>query len=314
MRPSLACFLVAGAVVLLQLFPLTGIVLAMLGGPFWSALLINLGFILLAAEALTEDAPRFLLIAPALWFGGYGIATIDSHLQAYSFYRGIVANNAPKLVGWDQRSMDLIITRGPDDSFIGSNLTPDALVNDYSIDRVYENRGTAPQGGMWLTELVQENCPRKGVGVEDGVVFETPYNRKRHPDQRTGPAAGLCLKTRQSSSWLPSIDIEPGRIEERRQGLIETSRQPITISRSGSTIATVETGWARPLSWLPLPMIGCGLNDGQAKWECFAAFSREGISRKTGDTSSPVAVVAHALGLKRASIAERFPANWPPDA
>ena len=62
------CFLFTAAVFLLQLFPLTGMLLMILAAPFWSVITINLGFILVIADVVAGTLPRWALALPVIYF------------------------------------------------------------------------------------------------------------------------------------------------------------------------------------------------------------------------------------------------------
>jgi hypothetical protein len=63
---SAKCFLFTAAVFLLQVFPLTGMLLMILAVPFWSVITINLGFILVIADVVAGTLPRGALALPVI--------------------------------------------------------------------------------------------------------------------------------------------------------------------------------------------------------------------------------------------------------
>jgi hypothetical protein len=70
-RLSLACFIATAVVAALQWVPFTGIFLMFLMAPLWSVVLINLGFLAMIFEAVMGLIPRWAIVIPLLYFGGY---------------------------------------------------------------------------------------------------------------------------------------------------------------------------------------------------------------------------------------------------
>ncbi|MCQ1775811.1 hypothetical protein NOJ05_01185 [Neorhizobium galegae] len=67
-------------------------------------------------------------------------------------------------------------------------------------------------------------------------------------------------------------------------------------------------GVAAPLGWIPMPIIGCGLDSGAASWECGAAFSRNGhtpIIPGSTPYRQDSNVLARDLGLLPIAIEDR---------
>lgn len=73
---SFVFFLLTAIVMLLQVFPYTGILLMMIGAALWSILLINLGMLGTAVEAAAGRVSRWWLIIPVAWFGAYTVAVV----------------------------------------------------------------------------------------------------------------------------------------------------------------------------------------------------------------------------------------------
>ena len=78
---SLWWFVATGVVYLLRLFTYTGIFLMFALAMFWSVILVNVGFIALALEAVSRRGYLLWLVAPAFYFGGYLGAATMSHAE-----------------------------------------------------------------------------------------------------------------------------------------------------------------------------------------------------------------------------------------
>ena len=108
------CFLFTAAVFLLQLFPLTGMLLMIVAVPFWSVITVNLGFILVIADVVAGTLPRGALALPVIYFGGYFVTAGVSHIEARSLANGVSADNAAKSLPFDPNRESLFFeSRGP---------------------------------------------------------------------------------------------------------------------------------------------------------------------------------------------------------
>jgi len=88
---------------------------------------------------------------------------------------------------------------------------------------------------------------------------------------------------------------------EMRRLLQSVVRIGTNSTQSGGDPVLVRVGHVSPLPWLPMPIMGCGLNSSNPSWDCFAGFQR--LERKAlGD-----AAVATALGPTRSPVEERYP-------
>jgi hypothetical protein len=86
--------------------------------------------------------------------------------------------------------------------------------------------------------------------------------------------------------------------------LLPYRRYTISLLDHGTPIRTLFAGHAHPLSWIPLPIMGCSLNSAAPSWDCVVQFWRDniGLGGTGGYGGAAIEVVATALGLK--------PRNW----
>lgn len=305
------CFLATALLFGLQLSPTPGVFLMVFGAAYWSIILINLGFALMVWEAWKIPARRWLIIFPLIWFGGYLIAAWVSHRQAGRYIAEMEATNASKRVAFDPLSQDLVI-----DAFSGGAPSGDvrakALVENYDITRVYEDTGNAA-GAYDSFTIVRSACANVETG-ERGSAHFVPVDRQGDlfgPGYARSTARNLCILRQSMPPRRPAVIIRPqkavGRSEDGRVS------QSIKILGRGGKVTTLRSGWARPLTWLPKPMIGCYFDIAAPAWRCFARFARESAFGPRSDSTRIAAdsVVAKALGLRKAAIRERYPdAGW----
>lgn len=257
---------------------------------------------------------RGWLILPLLWFGGYWIAAGLSHWQATQFVSSIEHANRGKQVAWDPRSNALVIdTTGGFDS----EINPDDLINRYGMPSVFTKSVSRNDIYETVYSLVVMRCPQMEV-QSDAFGSKTLYQRVSEPNSnktgwsdRTLWADNLCLSRTSGRPDRPAVVVDRKNSVSSNIWLLSTTLQSIRVSVPGGAATTVVSGSAEPLSWLPQPILGCGLNSGAPSWDCFVGFGRS-----SGDYSrSPLAVVVAALGLPEAQLSRLYPdAGWRPSS
>lgn len=308
LRLSIGCFVATAVAYVLQLFPLTGVFLMMLAAPFWSVILINLGFLALLAEAWKTPDLRWLAVFPIAWFGGYFGVAFYSHRQADQYDREISAANTQALVPFDSKSQDILIVPDVRDSSNGSPLTAGNLIASFDLNRAYqvENPSSSKVQEYALREA---ECPgRGGVGVSGELIWSRLYDGGFGTGRRMTSADGLCHFVSFKKPSLPVVRIFPQK-QSTESGLITRVSQDIEIREPIGKITVLRSGWAVPLAWFPQPIMGCWLNSGAPQWVCNAAFAHQSIWSPNEDRTpnSPDKVVGKALGLAKLTVRQRYP-------
>lgn len=300
------CFILMGIAIILQLNPYTGIFLMILGGPFWSVILINLGFLLMAQDALRSPKNRWLIIFPASWFVGYLAVSATSHYLAMRHNSDLVAFNASKHLRWDKGQTDVFVDRNQQE-MLGRSLTAAELTGGYNLDVAFDREfAGAP---VQSVRLLEDNCPEDRV--QDGKQF-SPIIERSANGWAGSRAEGLCWLFEAAEPTRSAIRIGPGPMQVRESLMLTTMEQMIEIRPPNGQALVVKAGWAQPLSWFPQPIIGCALNSGAPAWQCMAGFSKESrYSAKEDRTpNDEMKVVAEVLSLKKIGLRERFAVPW----
>jgi hypothetical protein len=84
------------------------------------------------------------------------------------------------------------------------------------------------------------------------------------------------------------------------------------VKASDGTSQKLTGGYAAPLSWFPLPFIGCGLNSGAPSWHCTAEFSRnigQPLLSAPEHDRRTLSALANSLGLRAVPALERKPSD-----
>ena len=196
------------------------------------------------------------------------------------------------------------------DEWNGSSLRAPTLVRSFGIIRAYE-RASNERDGYRNFAIIAGRCPSPTVVKnDDGTTTIYSYVTDAQ-GRRFSVSHALCFVQASQAPEGPMVRVRP----QRQVGRYEDSRvsQDIEVETSDSATTTLRSGWARPLSWLPQPVIGCALDSGTPAWRCFAAFQRQSLYDPSGGSASQSAekVVAKALGLTRVTVRERYPdAGW----
>ena len=302
---SLIWFAATGAVYLLQLFPYTGIFLMFALAQFWSVILVNVGFVSLALEALARPRHILWLIAPALYFVGYAGAAYLSHAEFDRIDAELHEHNAKAMAAapqFDHSRNDLVVVRN---SYRTGGVAR-ALVSRFGLAVAYETNPhykTAEHVGYWLgspsvCQQIRANPEARPARVNASFV-RGKGRPNSAPCQISGPADPI----------KPVILLE---LEENKDKywLLPTTFHTLTLRYPMGETVTLRTGYAAPLPWLPLPVMGCFLNSGGPSWDCSVGFNRfrqKGLGAEGACGAGNASIVAQALGLQEASPGDQAP-------
>jgi hypothetical protein len=299
--PASFGFFVATAIVFaLQVIPVVGIFLMFMLAMFWSVLLINAGMVGTALEALTGRVSRWWLVLPVAFYGGYFAFAAADHAALQRLGASYDAANANVAVPFDPERHALV--------FDGDGSDGSWFVQNYRLPVSYSRNPNFPEGFRSNRMIARETCgevrenPALGAagvytfGFHDGDAISS-----RKMDTR------FCDLAMPERPTLPMVTV--ARREDRaRYAQLPMTRVTTTVTTPDGRRFRLLGGVAAPLSWIPMPVIGCGLNSGAASWDCQVAFWRDGFTPiVAGNTrySRDSFTLARALGLNPVEIAAR---------
>lgn len=288
--PWIGCFAVAGICIGLQLSPFGFIFIFLTFYP--SVLFLNLGFVLLAIDGFRNRLPRWILIIPAIWFGGYYAAAFLSNDMATNLDRQLDENNANP-IEW-ARSTPLLVTGG-------SGFASD-LIQNYGLDEAFM-RDSAGNEGTSRIRLVWSDCKPLAPGANCQQITDGGYGTGR--PYRWARGLSTDYDKQEPSETPIQITVGPEVFEK---GLVEGSTQVVSIIAPGhNPISLMAAGPRWTLAWIPMLEIGCHLKGGFGdRWDngCSIEFVKR---QKDSARRDPVAIVTKALGLRPLAIKDRFP-------
>lgn len=267
--------------------------------PFWSVILINLGMIGIAYEALISRVSRQWLLLPLAFYGGYYALAIKDRVLLTSIQGTMASANAPIRVPFDPLRQALVF----ESSQGGGGFT-----QNYNLPVVYRVARERPEGFVSTRMVSNDLC--KLVGVNRALSDASITTFGFHDEDAGGTSqmeSRFCTMTMPEKPLLAMV-----RVSEHEE---KTSTFGLHLTRTRTTIFTpdgkkfeLQGGFAAPLQWFPMPVMGCGLNSGGPSWNCDAGFMRDGftpIAPGKGRFGRDQVNLAEALGLKRVAIADR---------
>jgi hypothetical protein len=172
------------------------------------------------------------------------------------------------------------------------------LATRYGLPVAYEtsqNHKTANHIGYWLGKApVWQTIQRKRTAGSASVYAYWLRDEDRQKSR------SLCRVRGPADPTKPATVVE---LEERRHKdwLLPTTFHTLTLRYASGETIMLTTGHAAPLRWLPMPVIGCGLNSGGPSWDWSAGFMRwrqKGLGAEGGYGAGNADVIAKALGLQ----------------
>lgn len=296
---STAILAILAVFLILQWFPYTGILLMLVGGPIWSAVLINLFLIALAIEVVVGRVSRLWFLLPIIFYGGYWIAATLDHLALHEIASRYDAANDQVVTGFDPIRQALVFEGGDSGAWLTQNF---ALPVAYTVNPNFPE-GYLSNRMIEITACrkVRESRAASAAFVHGFGFFDGDLIRGRRMEKR------FCALSMPEKPKLPQVVV---RRKETRdyEGTLPVRRQTTTITMPDGHQFELFGGVAAPLSWIPMPIMGCVLDSGAPSWNCGVGFRRKGFTPiVSGNTryNRDTIVLAKALGLKPMAIDDR---------
>ncbi|AYG69402.1 hypothetical protein CCGE531_25660 (plasmid) [Rhizobium sp. CCGE531] len=120
----------------------------------------------------------------------------------------------------------------------------------------------------------------------------------RNEFQRRSLIFDPCIAHLREAYIGPIVSIRSS--EDARAGNNTVAEDRIVLTDPDGNHVAIDNDWYSPLSWFPMPIIGCGLNDQPPAWKCVVNFNHDRIPVPTSadGVRDPTAAVARALGLE----------------
>lgn len=297
---SLFLFIPQLVVLALQLFPPTGVILMMLAAPAWAVLLLNLPMAALAIEAIRRRETRIWLIAPILWFGGYALFVAVDHIGGAVSRHRAEASNAAARVPFDPRRQALLILGDHGEVLDMDNRAKWFAANTnapvvYLKDQTFK---ALPYAGFRMVGI--NHCKREAevsrdveVGIQSWFLWLPRPEKVPLWERRSDPR--LCVWSAPEAIQLPITTVT---FERPKDGW--SSVRITIVTPEGHREVLSGRNENAPWPWIPLPILGCGLNDQAGAWQCGFSLMRMpdfSIDKQEKDLAAGSSLAARALGL-----------------
>lgn len=253
-------------------------------------------------EAWSRDVSRWWLLIPVIYFGGFGAATIHDQYNLRNVASSYGKLNEAVVSGFDPSQHSLVDDGIPN---VGLN-----LVRNFGLRVAYRTDPRLPEG-YYSTRLADKAvCDRiRGNAVfrEASVSARELPNFGKNNVGFSGKTHGLCYVTMPEKPSLAVVMLDR---EDRKETLFGMPITPAitTIHMPDRRHFEIHGGYASPLTWLPFPYAGCGVNSSIPRLECFAGFWRNKSTAILEDEdwlSGDENAIAKALGLRPVAPEER---------
>lgn len=291
----------------LQAFPFTGMFGLLIAAPYWSIFLVNIAMLGTLVEALTGRVARRWLVLPFVFYGGYYLVAVQDHLALFALAQQFGAANASVSVPFDALRQTIIFGGDTDDNEV---MEAAKLTQNYGLPFAFSANANVPEQYLShrLMDLAvcykaRENPAFAGASIQVRAVYDADDAPTPRADKR------LCELSMPEKPLLSPVLLSRSEMKVR-EGWLALTRITWTIKIPGKRFQLVG-GYGAPLSWVPMPVIGCGIDFQASRWSCFGEFLRErskaiGSEVRQGQGYSGL---AGPLGLKRIATADRHGSN-----
>jgi hypothetical protein len=308
----MGCFAFTAVVFLLQVLPVTGVILMFLAAPYWSVLTINLAFALMLLDAAAGDLPKHLIVFPVLWFVGYIVATGISHLKAYELAAEIISENSTASLPFDPQQDQLIIE--PDNLRHDKIISDEGLIQTYALNKIYRRFDGNPNcPSVQMVSLRSYSCGSGSSLEKDANGCPTIVNAitiSNGSYYNFKILKGVCLVYApvRALSLTSRVTVKRTAVRTLRGWTLEGNIQSFEVQRSSEQkIVRVKAGFILPLAWVPLPLLGCA-GGGSEEWSCRFQFIRNDVIFVGSEQNRGAqGAIARVLQLAPAPLSNRFP-------
>jgi hypothetical protein len=295
-------------VLTLQLFPIPGIYMMMIGGPLIIGMLMHLLMLHLGVAALLGSIGREWLALPFAYYAGGFALYLESGREASSLAAAINKANAAQVV-----SVQSPFT------YLAHGVPALELLKRFRIDGAFIRgsiRGKTEYSSYYYAHGDECEAASKGFYFERRFSSPFRFDPDLFPSYSGADKTRQCILLKSVETADPDFEIKdeldrsiPANVL-LRQFIVSWKALDI---RSNQVVASVQVGSVVPLPAIQTIIVGCGLNSGRASWDCGTSLMSGsdlvaiGFKKRTdggnpfvptGDPdTSNAAALGHALGL-----------------
>ena len=258
--PTYGWLLVLAAVLtLLQVFPITGLFLMFVGGPFLTGAVLQLALFAFIFEAIAGRIPRRMLLVPfALFFLHFIYVFVQTHVIA-QFEEEIQNSNGQNTFVYDPRLHSLVV----DETY---------FVDRYNVPIAFTEREN------WTAFPNQNHLAHVLTSKKQCNSF--PRDSKALLTKRINEFENECHLEVPTAPTKKIIRLDRKRRNERYRGF-KFDVTTFSITYQDKEIAHYRTASIQRLKHYPFFILGCMLIDMPSSWPCFAHFHSQNYELET---------------------------------
>lgn len=251
--------LLGGAIFLAQVFPQTGVMLMMLGGPLWIGILTHGLMAHLGLAAASGIVARAWLLVPVVYYGAGYALHLESVRRAQAQAEAIAAANAAARVTLEEPF-----------TYLFRYAHEDTLFERYRVARAF-----ITEGDRTYTQYDYargDACDAANRNWDYNKRGE-PYLRRPDlfPSYRGADKIRQCVVARSvaSGAWRYRLESEVLRVDDFMNPVSGTHWR-IYDASSGALVTSVTAASIAALPPVQTPVAGCTLISSTPAWKCFA--------------------------------------------
>jgi hypothetical protein len=274
---------------LLQWIPVTGIFLMIIAGPLIAGLLVHVFLISVLVESWLSRLPRVCALLPIAAYGGYYALHAEQARQVAALSAALVATNPTRVFAFDPQAHALVSSQAQD------------LVRNFAIPVAYQGSPhIKPEAHLAFRLIRRDQCDIPKDSQSRVQTFGVHVDGKFQKQ--------LCMLQLPERPLQSRVIVEHGKEQAVGRPFWQIKEATVRVVVDGSVQGAFRTANVQKLPRFPWIGIGCALNSGAARWDCFADFwrHRETIDATpaAGDRTLAKSPEALMLGLRKYTAAE----------
>ena len=256
---SFDSFLALITLAALQYFPIPGVFLMIFGAALITGLLVHVFLASLFIEALIRRVPRVLALVPILAYGGYYVTYLDEAHRISVMNAELQAANPGRILDFDPKLHSIVMDQAQE------------FVKTHDVPVVYALDANYPEAHLSYRLITRDQCSGIVRDTQNRVLsFGVLFNGVLQKN--------ICLLRfpERPANKTVTVTVHGGPQEWKRDGTIRQEITEISIDVKSIGSFTTASIWRLPV--FPTLLIGCVLNSGAPRWECFANFWRTNTS------------------------------------
>ncbi|MBI1301936.1 MAG: hypothetical protein GC137_09815 [Alphaproteobacteria bacterium] len=289
---SLWVFVTTAMLYLLQAYPPHPyfMILMFLNIYMWSVYMINGFFLAIMFDVVVGSLPRWFIIIPVAYISGYWTYTALEYKQYHELREEIFSENEKVKIPFDPNKQ-VLSTNGIDEAMLLAQHGLDYIVVGNNLVQL----GYAKECDK-MRKKHQLGIFTNYIYVPNEYMYEKRYEGGKLKPQNN--VDNVCLIRYPGKSDKPSLSVVSYSDDKYTQSnSLPVKKEKITITTEDGEEYVLRGGYAAPLTWFPMPIIGCFLNSSPAAWNCFHGFQRD-INLPLNKSPDGRHYLARALGLE----------------